>query len=78
MADRSSAAAKPIWMKQAEETKLKSEAEKVAAGPGIVGGTAKCIAAGPGIVGGTACAASTFMVVTKDAYGRKVQSGCTD
>ena len=32
MADRSSSAvAKPIWMKQAEEAKLKSEAEKAAA-----------------------------------------------
>lgn len=31
MADRSSAVAKPIWMKQAEEAKLKSEAEKDAA-----------------------------------------------
>ncbi|KAK8571657.1 hypothetical protein V6N12_027735 [Hibiscus sabdariffa] len=36
---------------------------------------AKCMAAGPGVAGGTACAASTFMVVTKDADGRKVQSG---
>lgn len=31
MADRSSALAKPIWVKQAEEAKLKSEAEKAAA-----------------------------------------------
>ncbi|KAK7359287.1 hypothetical protein VNO77_01240 [Canavalia gladiata] len=31
MADRGSAVAKPIWMKQAEEAKLKSEAEKAAA-----------------------------------------------
>ncbi|RYR16914.1 hypothetical protein Ahy_B03g061759 isoform D [Arachis hypogaea] len=31
MADRSSAVAKPVWMKQAEEAKLKSEAEKAAA-----------------------------------------------
>lgn len=31
MADRNSAVAKPIWMKQAEEAKLKSEAEKAAA-----------------------------------------------
>lgn len=31
MADRSAAAAKPIWMKQAEEAKIKSEAEKAAA-----------------------------------------------
>ncbi|GMJ01791.1 IMMUNOREGULATORY RNA-BINDING PROTEIN [Hibiscus trionum] len=113
MADRSSAAAKPIWMKQAEEAKLKSEAEKAAAAKAAFEATfkdvdnsrnkdvvaassdsesedetsdlvdkpigpvdpAKCMAAGPGIAGGTACAASTFMVVTKDADGRKVQSG---
>ncbi|KAK7400084.1 hypothetical protein VNO78_11284 [Psophocarpus tetragonolobus] len=31
MGDRGSGAAKPIWMKQAEEAKLKSEAEKAAA-----------------------------------------------
>lgn len=31
MADRSLALAKPVWMKQAEEAKLKSEAEKAAA-----------------------------------------------
>ncbi|KAF8391953.1 hypothetical protein HHK36_022293 [Tetracentron sinense] len=31
MADRSSALARPVWMKQAEEAKLKSEAEKDAA-----------------------------------------------
>ncbi|PKA54468.1 Dynein alpha chain, flagellar outer arm [Apostasia shenzhenica] len=31
MADRAAAAAKPIWVKQAEEAKLKSEAEKAAA-----------------------------------------------
>lgn len=31
MADRNAAVAKPIWMKQAEEAKLKSEAEKAAA-----------------------------------------------
>jgi hypothetical protein len=31
MADRSLAVVKPIWMKQAEEAKLKSEAEKAAA-----------------------------------------------
>ncbi|XP_062109163.1 uncharacterized protein LOC133819825 [Humulus lupulus] len=31
MADRNSALAKPIWMKQAEEAKIKSEAEKAAA-----------------------------------------------
>ncbi|XP_022761863.1 uncharacterized protein LOC111307841 isoform X2 [Durio zibethinus] len=112
MADRSSTASKPIWMKQAEEAKLKSEAEKAAAAKAAFEATfkdvdknhnkdvvaassdsesedtsdladkpigpvdpAKCMAAGPGIAGGTACAASTFMVVTKDADGRKVQSG---
>ncbi|XVE62350.1 hypothetical protein DITRI_Ditri06bG0111100 [Diplodiscus trichospermus] len=112
MADRNSAAPKPIWMKQAEEAKLKSEAEKAAAAKAAFEATfkdvdkncnkdvvaassdsesedtsdlvnkpigpvdpAKCMAAGPGIAGGTACAASTFMVVTKDADGRKVQSG---
>ncbi|MBA0764660.1 hypothetical protein Gotri_013985 [Gossypium trilobum] len=112
MADRTSAAPKPIWMKQAEEAKLKSEAEKAAAAKAAFEATfkdvdkgrnkdvvtassdsesedtndlvdkpagpvdpAKCMAAGPGIAGGTACAASTFMVVTKDADGRKVQSG---
>lgn len=31
MADRSTALAKPIWMKQAEEARVKSEAEKAAA-----------------------------------------------
>lgn len=31
MADRNSVVAKPIWMKQAEEAKMKSEAEKAAA-----------------------------------------------
>ncbi|KAL3726635.1 hypothetical protein ACJRO7_031531 [Eucalyptus globulus] len=31
MADRNNAVAKPVWMKQAEEAKLKSEAEKAAA-----------------------------------------------
>ena len=113
MADRNLTASKPIWMKQAEEAKLKSEAEKDAAAKAAFEATfkdvdmnrnkdvvaassdsesedtsdlvnkpigpvdpAKCMAAGPGIAGGTACAASTFMVVTKDADGRKVQSGC--
>ncbi|KAK8987918.1 hypothetical protein V6N11_065523 [Hibiscus sabdariffa] len=113
MADRSSATAKPIWVKQAEEAKLKSEAEKAAAAKAVFEATfkdvdksrnkevvaassdsesedetsdlvdkpighvdpAKCMAAGLGIAGATACAASTFMVVTKDADGRKVQSG---
>ncbi|XWS13361.1 hypothetical protein CRYUN_Cryun36dG0031000 [Craigia yunnanensis] len=112
MADRNLTASKPIWMKQAEEAKLKSEAEKDAAAKAAFEATfkdvdmnrnkdvvaassdsesedtsdlvnkpigpvdpAKCTAAGPGIAGGTACAASTFMVVTKDADGRKVQSG---
>ncbi|XWS09207.1 hypothetical protein CRYUN_Cryun40dG0065800 [Craigia yunnanensis] len=112
MGDRNLTASKPIWMKQAEEAKLKSEAEKASAAKAAFEATfkdvdknrnkdvveassdsesedtsdlvnkpigpvdpAKCMAAGPGIGGGTACAASTFMVVTKDADGRKVQSG---
>ncbi|XVF29030.1 hypothetical protein REPUB_Repub15cG0084500 [Reevesia pubescens] len=113
MADRNLTASKPIWMKQAEEAKLKSEAEKAAVAKAAFEATfkdvdknrnkdvvaaassdsesedtsdlvdkpigpvdpAKCMAAGPGIAGGTACDASTFMVVTKDADGMKVQSG---
>ncbi|XP_028759694.1 uncharacterized protein LOC114718517 [Neltuma alba] len=110
MADRSSAVAKPVWMKQAEEAKLKSEAEKAAAAKAAFEATfkgvdknrekdtvpsdseseefedlankpigpvdpAKCTAAGTGIAGGTACAPSSFMVVTKDADGRKISTG---
>ncbi|XP_022733356.1 uncharacterized protein LOC111287238 isoform X2 [Durio zibethinus] len=112
MVDRNSTASKPIWMKQAEEAKLKSEAEKAAAAKAAFEATfkdvdknrndemvaassdsesedtgdlvnkpigpvdpSKCMAAGPGIAGGAACAASTFMVVTKDADGRKVLIG---
>ncbi|MBA0664451.1 hypothetical protein Goklo_004448, partial [Gossypium klotzschianum] len=112
MADRNTAASKPIWMKQAEEAKQKTEAEKAAAAKAAFEATFKdvdknrskdvvaassdsesedtgdlvnkpigpvdpfnCMAAGPGIAGGTACAASTFMVVTRDADERKVQSG---
>lgn len=112
MADRNSTAPKPVWVKQAEEAKLKSEAEKAAAAKAAFEATfkdleknrekavveesdseseeeaedlankpigpvdpAKCTAAGAGIAGGTACAPSTFMVVTKDADGRKVLSG---
>lgn len=110
MADRNTALAKPIWMKQAEEAKLKSEAEKAAAAKAAFEATfkdveksrekepalsdseseeaedlankpigpvdpAKCTAAGAGIAGGTACAPSSFMVVTKDADGRKVSNG---
>ncbi|CAH2051071.1 unnamed protein product [Thlaspi arvense] len=109
MADRNSAVAKPIWMKQAEEAKLKSEAEKAAAAKAAFEATfkdvetnrkedlsdsegeeetedlankpigpvdpAKCTAAGTGIAGGTACAPSSFVVVTKDADGRKVPTG---
>ncbi|XP_054804770.1 uncharacterized protein LOC129307864 isoform X1 [Prosopis cineraria] len=110
MADRSSAVAKPVWMKQAEEAKLKSEAEKAAAAKAAFEATfkgvdknrerdtvpsdseseesedlankpigpvdpAKCTAAGTGIAGGTACAPSSFMVVTKDADGRKISAG---
>lgn len=113
-------AAKPIWMIQAEEAKLKSEAEKAAAAKAAFEATfknvdsssnaagasaadsdddddeedeeererrrlaqkpigpvdpSKCTAAGAGIAGGTACAPSTFVVVTKDADGRKVPHG---
>ncbi|KAG4126119.1 hypothetical protein ERO13_D10G137900v2 [Gossypium hirsutum] len=112
MADRNTAASKPIWMKQAEEAKQKTEAEKAAAAKAAFEATFKDVdknrnkdvvaassdsesedtgdlvnkpigpvdpvngmAAGPGIAGGTACAASTFMVVTRDADERKVQSG---
>ncbi|KAG2726444.1 hypothetical protein I3760_01G113300 [Carya illinoinensis] len=110
MADRNSVVAKPIWMKQAEEAKLKSEAEKAAAAKAAFEATfkdveknrekesalsdseseeyedlankpigpvdpSKCTAAGTGIAGGTACAPSSFMVVTKDADGRKVPNG---
>ncbi|KAF3456627.1 hypothetical protein FNV43_RR01281 [Rhamnella rubrinervis] len=112
MADRNSAVAKPVWMKQAEEAKLKSEAEKAAAAKAAFEATfkdveknreketaassdseeeeeaedltnkpigpvdpAKSMAAGAGIGGGTACAPSSFMVVTKDADGRKVPNG---
>lgn len=112
------ATAKPIWMKQAEEAKLKSEAEKAAAAKaafeatfknvdssntsGAAAGASdeeededaeererrwlaqkpigpvdpnKCTAAGAGIAGGTACAAATFIMVTKDADGRKIPNG---
>ncbi|KAI6694728.1 hypothetical protein NL676_022438 [Syzygium grande] len=110
MADRNNAVAKPVWMKQAEEAKLKSEAEKAAAAKAAFEATfkdveksrereqassdseseeaenlahkpigpvdpTKCMAAGVGIAGGTACAPSSFMVVTKDADGRKVPNG---
>ncbi|CAK9182351.1 unnamed protein product [Ilex paraguariensis] len=111
MADRNLAVVKPIWMKQAEEAKLKSEAEKAAAAKAAFEATfkdvdknreatvassdsdgeeeaedlankpigpvdpTKCMAAGTGIAGGTACAPSSFVVVTKDADGRKVLHG---
>lgn len=110
MADRNLAVVKPIWMKQAEEAKLKSEAEKTAAAKAAFDATfknvdksreapgdlsdsdaeeaedlankpigpvdpAKCTAAGTGIAGGTACAPSSFVIVTKDADGRKVPNG---
>ncbi|KAJ6754588.1 SERINE/ARGININE-RICH SPLICING FACTOR [Salix purpurea] len=103
-------AAKPIWMKQAEEAKLKSEAENTAAAKAAFDATfkglsdraekavdsdsededaeedlankpvgpvdpGKCTAAGAGIAGGTACAPATFVVVTKDADGRKAPNG---
>lgn len=112
--------AKTIWMKQAEEAKLKSEAEKAAAAKAAFEATfknssnntaavagsedddddddddedeeekerrrlalkpigpvdpGKCTAAGAGIAGGTACVGSTFVVVTKDADGRKLPHG---
>ncbi|KAD0475160.1 hypothetical protein E3N88_44211 [Mikania micrantha] len=109
MADRNLAVVKPIWMKQAEEAKLKSEAEKDAAAKAAFEATfkdvennrqapvlsdsdgdeeedlsnkpigpvepSKCTAAGTGVAGGTACAPSSFVVVTKDADGRKVPNG---
>ncbi|GLT97744.1 hypothetical protein SLE2022_152930 [Rubroshorea leprosula] len=112
MADRSSATTKTVWMKQAEEAKIKSEAEKAAAAKAAFEATfkdieknrnkdvavassdsesdndsdlenkpigpvdpSKCTAAGPGIAGGTACNPSTFVVLTKDADGRKVLNG---
>ncbi|GLT61009.1 hypothetical protein SLA2020_337450 [Shorea laevis] len=112
MADRNSAATKTVWMKQAEEAKIKSEAEKAAAAKAAFEATfkdieknrnkdvavassdsesdndsdlenkpigpvdpSKCTAAGPGIAGGTACNPSTFVVLTKDADGRKVLKG---
>lgn len=112
MADRSSAVVKPVWMKQAEEAKIKSEAEKDAAAKAAFEATfkaldknqpkiataavssdseaeeedlankpigpvdpSKCMAAGAGIAGGTAGAPSSFVVVTKDADGRKVPNG---
>ncbi|GAV58977.1 Filamin domain-containing protein/RRM_6 domain-containing protein [Cephalotus follicularis] len=111
MADKSLTVAKPIWMKQAEEAKLKSEAEKAAAAKAAFEATfkgvdqnhekapagsdsesdeaeedmenkpigpvdpTKCTAAGAGIAGGTACAPTSFMVVTKDADGRKLPHG---
>ncbi|GKV36028.1 hypothetical protein SLEP1_g44207 [Rubroshorea leprosula] len=107
-----STAPKTVWMKQAEEAKIKSEAEKAAAAKAAFEATfkdveknqtkdeavassdsefeddndlenkpigpvdpSKCTAAGPGIAGGTACNPSTFVVLTKDADGRKVLIG---
>ncbi|KAG6536629.1 splicing regulatory glutamine/lysine-rich protein 1-like [Zingiber officinale] len=43
MADRSAAAAKPVWMKQAEEAKIKSEAEKTAAAKAAFEATFKAL-----------------------------------
>ncbi|KAI4370454.1 hypothetical protein MLD38_018808 [Melastoma candidum] len=104
-------AAKPVWMKQAEEAKLKTQAEKDAAAKAAFEATfkgvekvsekaegssdseseeggedlekrpigpvdpKKCTTAGVGIAGGTACAPSSFVIVTKDADGRKVTHG---
>ncbi|CAK8543674.1 unnamed protein product [Lathyrus sativus] len=91
MADRSLAVVKPVWMKQAEEAKIKSEAEKDTAAKAAFEASckglemahkpigpvdpSKCTAAGTGIAGGTACAASSFGVVTKDSDERKVLTG---
>lgn len=109
MADRNLAVVKPIWMKQAEEAKLKSDAEKDAAAKAAFEATfkdvennrqaaalsdsdgeeeeylankpigpvepSKCTAAGTGVAGGTACAPCSFVVVSKDADGRKVPNG---
>ncbi|XP_035830551.1 splicing regulatory glutamine/lysine-rich protein 1 isoform X2 [Helianthus annuus] len=109
MADRNLAVVKPIWMKQAEEAKIKSDAEKDAAAKAAFEATfkdvennrepaalsdsdgdeeedlsnkpigpvepSKSTAAGTGVAGGTACAPSSFVVVTKDADGRKVPNG---
>ncbi|KAJ7957244.1 RNA recognition motif (RRM)-containing protein [Quillaja saponaria] len=110
MADRNLVVVKPVWMKQAEEAKIKSEAEKDAAAKAAFEATfkslvkshekevaesdseseeaedltnkpigpvdpAKCTAAGTGIAGGTASAPSSFVVVTKDADGRKIPTG---
>lgn len=110
-------AARPVWVKQAEEAKLKEEQEKSAAAweafnstfkdvnvgatetlaeQGGDGGDSdseedeaqilankpigpvdpgKCTAAGTGVAGGAAGAAASFVIVTKDGYGRRVPDG---
>lgn len=109
-----SSAARPVWVKQAEEAKLKEEQEKSAAAWEAfnstfkdvnVGATetqggdeddsdseeddaqilankpigpvdpGKCTAAGTGVAGGAAEAAASFVIVTKDVYGRRVPDG---
>ncbi|ERN10061.1 splicing regulatory glutamine/lysine-rich protein 1 isoform X2 [Amborella trichopoda] len=109
MADRTAMVARPIWMKQAEEAKLKSEAEKAAAAKAAFEATfkdvekvaekensssdsegeesdlcekpigpldpSKCSAAGAGISGGAACAPISFVVVTKDSDGQRINKG---
>ncbi|KAF2288912.1 hypothetical protein GH714_022753 [Hevea brasiliensis] len=81
MTDRSNnninAVVKPIWMKQAEEAKLKKGEleEDLANKPVGPVDPAKCTAVGAGIADGTAFAPSMFIVVTKDADGREVPHG---
>ncbi|KAI5055516.1 hypothetical protein GOP47_0029037 [Adiantum capillus-veneris] len=109
--------ARPVWVKQAEEAKLKEEQEKSAAAweafnstfkdvnvgapdaQAEQGGDAedsdseedeaqilankpigpvdpgKCTAAGTGVTGGAAGAAASFVIVTKDCYGRRIPDG---
>eukprot|EP00250_Pteridium_aquilinum_P021648 c25190_g1_i2 orf=121-2430(+) len=110
-------AARPVWVKQAEEAKLKEEQEKSAAAWEAFNSTfkdvnvgaaetlaekggdegdsdseedeaqilankpigpvdpGKCTAAGTGVAGGAAGAAASFVIVTKDGYGRRVLDG---
>ncbi|KAH7285556.1 hypothetical protein KP509_33G033500 [Ceratopteris richardii] len=109
--------ARPVWIKQAEEAKLKEEQEKSAAAWEAFNSTfkdvnvgaaetqadqkdhgsgsdseedeaqilankpigpvdpSKCTAAGTGVAGGAAGAAASFVIVTKDSYGRRVPQG---
>ncbi|MCO5580921.1 hypothetical protein L7F22_034794 [Adiantum nelumboides] len=110
-------AARPVWVKQAEEAKLKEEQEKSAAAWEAFNSTfkdvnvgpadtqaeqgddavdsdseedeaqilankpigpvdpGKCTAAGTGVAGGAAGAAASFVIVTKDSYGRRIPDG---